>query len=410
MNISKNLLSNKTFILYRRSIVTKLIIVIINVLNSVLINRYLGVVLRGEYTTIINTANLLQLILNLGIGSVYPAAKRKNVINVKVIFSTIIFFQSLVYLIFSVVIFTLGEIDFKYILIITLVSIVESQVTFMAIVEDVLVRNKIQIITTFLNTILLLFIFFFTKHNLNTLMIIIIFNHIVLTFVIVLRFKFYSISYSLLSKQMIKDVIHLGIPSMLMNLLMFCNYHLDVLILNWMTNDYYAIGLYGTAVTLGNMLWIVPDAFKDILFNRSSKKDNVEEIVVSIIINILICLVIIGGFVFVGKQFLIFMYGTEYADAYSLVLILFVGTLPMVLYKLIHPIYISNGKPKVVVKILLLSVIINIIGNIITIPIWGAVSCAVSSVFSYSICGIIFLIIFKKDFDFDFIRIIKRMI
>lgn len=410
MNIINKVFSNKTFILYKKSIISKLIVVFIGVLNSVLINRYLGVTLRGEYTTILNAANLVQLVLNLGIGSVYPAFKKRNVKNIKSIFANIIFIQFALYTSFILFLFLFSDINIRYVLIIALVTIIESQVLFIAIVEDVLVKNRINIITTILNTILLMAIFLIDVRSLNIMLAVVILNHIILTVAIILKFKIYPRAVEDISKDMVKEITTLGIQSMLMNLLMFCNYHLDILILKYMTNDYYMIGLYGTAVTLGNMLWIIPDAFKDILFNRTAKGDKAEEIILSILVNILICIIIIVGFVFLGKGFLSFMYGAEYVAAYPLVLILFVGTLPMVLYKLIHPIYISNGKPQVVVKILSVSVIINIIGNVITIPLWGAIGCAISSVFSYSICGIVFLIIFKKDFNLKFFSIIKNKI
>ena len=63
--------------LYGKTVSYKLICVIIGFLNSILINRCLGVALRGEYTTITNWASLLQLVLNLGIGTAYPAFKRR---------------------------------------------------------------------------------------------------------------------------------------------------------------------------------------------------------------------------------------------------------------------------------------------------------------------------------------------
>ncbi|KRE57653.1 lipid II flippase MurJ [Paenibacillus sp. Soil750] len=410
MNIFEGLLSNKTVRLFHTSILTKLLIVSIGVINSVLINRYLGVELRGEYTTTLNIANLLQLILNLGIGSIYPAFKRKNIENVKDMFFALIIFQFIIYLIIFLALITFVEVNFKYELIITIVSIVETQIISLAIVEDVVKKNKTQIFTSLIYTILLFIVFLLAKSSLNTLLIIVIFNQLFFIMMIVYKFKLYSISINLISKELIKDVLRLGMPSMIMNLLIFCNYNIDILILHVMTKDYYAIGLYGTAVTLANMLWIVPDAFKDILFNRSAKKDNVDEIVVSIIFNIFLCFLIIIVFVFIGKQFLIFMYGNEYADAFHLVLILFSGIFTMILYKLIHPIYISNGKPNSVVKILLISVVLNVICNVLLIPVLGTVGSAVSTVLSYSICGVIFLMKFKKDFNVNFINIIRSIV
>ena len=173
------------------------------------------------------------------------------------------------------------------------------------------------------------------------------------------------------------------------------------------TKDNYIVGLYGTAVTLGNMLWIIPDAFKDILYNRAAKKDNPEEVIVAIAANILICLIILIGFVILGKWFLGFMYGMDFIAAYPLVLLLFIGTLPMVLYKLIHPIYIANGKTGIVVLLLSIAVVTNLIGNVILIPLYSGVGAAISSIVSYMICGVAFYIKFKHDYNVNLTNTIK---
>ena len=48
----------------------------LNFIANVLINRSLGLVLKGQYTTILNYANFLQLFLNLGICYAYPLLKK----------------------------------------------------------------------------------------------------------------------------------------------------------------------------------------------------------------------------------------------------------------------------------------------------------------------------------------------
>ena len=157
------------------------------------------------------------------------------------------------------------------------------------------------------------------------------------------------------------------------------------------------------------MLWIIPDAFKDILYNRAAKKDNPEEITVAIIANIIICTVILLGFLILGRWFLRFMYGKSFVPAYPLVLLLFVGTFPMVLYKLIHPIYIANGKTGIVVLLLSVAVIANMAGNIILIPRYSGVGAAISSIVSYMICGLAFYHRFKFDYKVSLLYTIRNI-
>ena len=71
----------------------------------------------------------------------------------------------------------------------------------------------------------------------------------------------------------------------------------------------------------------------------------------------------------------------------------------MIIYKLIHPLYIANGKQKAILTILFISVLINVILNYIFIPKYNIYGAALSSVFSYSLCSVIFLVLFCKEYN-----------
>lgn len=396
--------------IYGKIVSYKLICVVIGFLNSILINRCLGVALRGEYTTITNWASLLQLFLNLGIGTAYPAFKRRYPEQGKIIFSTLTLVVAIFYLVVAVVLFPFVSTSTRFIIAIALLTTVENLLIFIAIVEDVSKRNAINIVTSCIHTGVLCLVFFFFRKNLFLVLAAIIFDHLVLCCSFVYLYRLKEINFNLITKKLLKEILIIAIPAMLMNMLMYLNYHADVLFLSKITKNNVEVGLYGTAVTLGNMLWIVPDAFKDILYNRAAKKDNPDEVIIAIICNFLLCIVILIGFVILGKWFLNFMYGQEFVAAYPLVLMLFVGTLPMVLYKLIHPIYIANGKTKVVVILLAIAVASNFVGNLILIPKFEGMGAATASVISYSICGVAFYLKFTKDYSVKVLLSIKSVL
>lgn len=402
------LFQNKLVNLYGTSIAYKLLCVLISFLSSILINRCLGVALRGEYTTITTLASLFQLFMNLGIGTAYPAFKRKYPDECKTIFTTLVFFVSVFYLIVLVAIFPVLDSTYRYAVAIAFLMTVENLLVFVAIVEDVSKRNKVNCFTLIVYTLVLILILIFSKHNLKAVLMAVAFNHVLLCSCFVGLFKVSKISTKSLNKKIIFELFSIALPAMFMNLLMYLNYHADVLFLRYLTNDTVSVGLYGTAVTLGNMLWIIPDAFKEILYNRAARKDNPGEVVVAIICNIMLCIAVIIGFVFLGQWFLKTMYGEDFIGSYPLVLMLFVGTIPMIFYKLVHPIYIANGKTKTVVLLLLLAVVSNCIGNVILIPDYKAMGAAISSVISYSVCGVAFLITFIKDYKVSFKDVISN--
>lgn len=402
------LFQNKLVNLYSTSIAYKLLGVAIGFLNSILINRCLGVALRGEYTTITTLASLFHLFMNLGIGTAYPAFKRRYPDESKTIFTTLVFFLSVFYLIVLALIFPVIEISYRYALVVAFLMTLENLLVFVAIVENVSMRNKINCVTSIGYAIILAVILCLSKYNLHAVLIAVAFNHIMLCCCFVGFFKVSKIRIKSLNRKILIELFSIALPAMFMNLLMYLNYHADVLFLKYLTGDNVAVGLYGTAVALGNILWIIPDAFKEILYNRAAKKDNPSEVIVAIICNIILCIVVIIGFIFLGQWFLKIMYGQDFIGAYSLALMLFMGTIPMVFYKLVHPIYIANGKTRTVVLLLLIAVISNCIGNFILIPEYKAMGAAIASVVSYAICGIAFLIKFVKDYKVSFRDVINN--
>lgn len=407
-SIIASLKHGKLVRMYSVTVFFKLVVVALSFVNSILINRCLGVELRGQYTAITNWANLMQLFLNLGIGSAYPAIKRRYPENSKSIFSTLTIITAAIYAVVFFIVGTFVDIDARYVLAIAYTSTVQNLIFFIAIVEDVKRKNKVNILTTAIHTVVLILVLVLFKHNLYVVLYAVILDQVVLSVVLVAVNHIWEVKINAINKTLLSEVFKIAIPAMLMNVLMYLNYHADVLFLSEMTEDYYSVGLYGTAVTLANMLWIIPDAFKDILYNRAAKTDNPKEVIVAIVTNISICGVVLVGFTFIGRWFLGFVYGSDFQDAYPLVMSLFVGTFPMVLYKLIHPVYVANGKTKIVVSLLAVAVVVNIVGNLLLIPLYKAVGAAVASVISYMICGIMFYIKFTRDYHVGIVSTAKK--
>ena len=75
----KKILSN----LYVFSILNNIMSVLIGVLTSAFLNRYLGVELRGEYAYYLNLSSILVIFIGFGLAQSYPRAVRKGLDNVK---------------------------------------------------------------------------------------------------------------------------------------------------------------------------------------------------------------------------------------------------------------------------------------------------------------------------------------
>ncbi|MDD6794726.1 MAG: polysaccharide biosynthesis C-terminal domain-containing protein, partial [Clostridiaceae bacterium] len=117
-----------------------------------------------------------------------------------------------------------------------------------------------------------------------------------------------------------------------------------------------------------------------------SKKTTFEAIKVSFAAS---CVILIG-FVFFGKLAIRILYGVDYIKAFGVTLVIFIGSLSMIFFKILQPIYIAQGKQKRAVCFLACSAVINIVLNAIFIPNYGYYGAAIASAISNTICGCLF--------------------
>jgi O-antigen/teichoic acid export membrane protein len=190
--------------------------------------------------------------------------------------------------------------------------------------------------------------------------------------------------------------IKFGILPMLNFLMITLNYTIDTVILKLFV-DYRHIGYYSVGIGLVGSAWVIPDAFKEVLFGKTAKSDSIEDILLSIKITFYFSLAMILLVILLGKYVIVFLYGKEFLPAYIVTNVIFVGTLSMIFYKLIYTLFIAQGKSKVSFIILLISVLLNVVLNFSLDRLLGIIGAALASVGSYSLCGFLFLYVFILD-------------
>lgn len=401
MNIIKKYMEND----YLVSLFSKCIIALLGIFNSVLIYRYLGVDLKGEYAYYLNIINILAVILNLGIYQGFPYFMKTGTKKVKLKeeFLSIILIQFIIYLFLVTLFCKFFMVEFLMLSFVLCAQILNNQMDFILLIDNFKKRVFVNIISSISNTLLLLSFFIFVKESsIQNIYICILAKDII---GIILRIKMYNVHIieivSHFKISMFWRAIKFGFIPMITTLLITLNYKVDVLILKRFT-DYANIGLYSTGVALAGQLWIVPDAFKDVLFNRTAKNNAKNEICLSIKINVCICIIITILFIFFGKIVIIFLYGLEFADSYFVALITIIGIIPMVYYKMIYPLFISDGRRMQSILSLSIAFLFNIVLNFLLIPQYGINGSAFSSVISYSICGLFFCVKFMGLYKVKF--------
>ncbi len=394
----------KTYII---AAVSKVSIVFISMITSALINRCLGVAIKGEYVYITNWANIIIAILSFGIGQTYSTYRRKygeKALNTFVLLTLV---QSgLSFVIFIVSNVLKLDYNIRMIMLISSIGILRNNILYIAAIEDIQKRDFNNVIYKIIYLFLVLIAYFIAMKSLSAMIILTTIDEVIIVLGTFMQYKFKP-SFKFLEEENISlfKIYKLGIISMLMLLMITLNYNVDVIFLERMSTKE-NMGLYSVAVQFANLLWLIPDAFKDVIFSKTAKKDSLNEIIIVTKLSLYMSIIIILGFIVVGKFTIYILYGNEFLDSFIPTIILLIGSLSMILYKLIHPIYISKGKQGLVLKILSLAVIINITMNLILIPIMDINGAAIASVLSYTFCSIIFVIIFCKEYKLKYSNLI----
>ena len=392
-NKIKNFTNNDYFF----SLIQKSLDILCGLITISLINRYLGVSLKGQYEYILNVINVLNIVLGLGLYASYPFMKRKKIKNQMQKYLNIFSLQTLIYFLFSLII----AFSFKNTLIIlssilVIVRVINTQLQNIGIVEFIRFRQLMQIVSYLSETILTIFVYLYIPRNLNMLFLVLIIKYTIYILSYLIKCKYIPNPFNI-DWYFFRFIFKFGIVAMFTTLLTEFNYNLDILVMKLFL-PYSDIGLYSVGSKLAQYIWLIPDAFKEVLYSRTAKNDSVNEIKKVMRINLCITLLLIIFMIFFGKLIIRFLYGVEYLDAYNVTILIFLGIPSMVIFKIITPLYTAQGKQKQLFSILFVSVLMNTILNFILIPYLGKTGAALATVASYSLCGIVLLYVFLKKY------------
>ncbi|NEG55143.1 MATE family efflux transporter [Bifidobacterium platyrrhinorum] len=365
-----------------------------------LINRILGLAVRGEYTTITTYTNLLQTAVNLGLCFAYaPMMKKYGKEVAKHNISLLIWLQALLYAaVFACIGVVCRQYDVSAMLVLGWLQIINNQVVFLALIDDIRFRNKVLLLSAFIYAIVNIGQMILGFRELHLVIVILCGKTLLEAVICSLHSRLLILDRKLFDRNAMMDTLKYGVPTALLATLILLNYNVDVYVLNYFHASSVQVGIYGVAYSLANMLWFIPDAFKELVYNKSARGNAARETVVLVMVNMCICAVICVGFAVFGEAFLGIMYGDEYRVAFPTVMTVFIGILPMVAFKLIHPIYVNEGKSLIVVGLLSVSVVANIVMACFLVPLYAAFGAALATVGSYTVCGLLFSMKFLKDY------------
>uniref|UniRef100_B8HUJ1 Polysaccharide biosynthesis protein n=1 Tax=Cyanothece sp. (strain PCC 7425 / ATCC 29141) TaxID=395961 RepID=B8HUJ1_CYAP4 len=162
------------------------------------------------------------------------------------------------------------------------------------------------------------------------------------------------------------------------------------------------VGIYSIAITLVDKIYILPAAFGSILFPKLSSLSNKDEklnFLGKTLFPLIVAMVFAGLLLgFLAHPIIRLLYGEDFLPAVPVLIALLPGVICLGINSVLMNYFASIGMPPITVYSPLIATIINVIINTFLIPHFGIIGAALSSTISYSIMLVLSLAYLKIKF------------
>lgn len=191
------------------------------------------------------------------------------------------------------------------------------------------------------------------------------------------------------SDEPVRDTLTYGWKAHVSNILAFMNYKADVLLANFFLGPA-ATGVYVVAVSLGEKLWLISQAVSTVLLPKLSQlaKDEDSRRTLTPIITrwVLLATLLSGIFLAVVANWLIFVvFGDSYSGALTALWMLLPGIIFASAARVLANDIAARGRPELNMYTAFFVLVINVIGNLFLIPLYGLVGGAAATSIAYTL-------------------------
>ncbi len=212
-----------------------------------------------------------------------------------------------------------------------------------------------------------------------------------------------------LNREYINKSLKYGILANFANILGFLNYRLDMFLVNLFLGST-AVGFYTIGVGLAERIWIFSSVASIVLFPKVASEKNISgaKIFTPVVLRtILIVTIILSIFLyFLSKPLIYLFYSSKYLLSVSVLKSLLLGVVALSGAKILSNDIAGRGKPIINTYIASITIVVNLVLNIIWIPKYGIVGAAWASSVSYTVSFIIILFVYAKISQNKLIRIL----
>jgi len=181
----------------------------------------------------------------------------------------------------------------------------------------------------------------------------------------------------------LKALLVLSAPALLASLGQAFTIRGDRLVLGALS-DTHAVGIYGTAATFAEMIWLIPMGVGQIIFRHAAqgRYDQIKRLKKVT----LVCMALVGVLAAaLAKPAVALLLGPEYAESVPLIWLLLAASFPMGVYHLHAPLLNGAGDLRGPAIAGALSSMVLLGLCFALIPLWGAFGAGIASFFAYSL-------------------------
>lgn len=390
---------------YRITTIKKGSSIVLGIVGVSLLAQYLGPELRGEYAVILNSAALVVVFLNRGLNGAFQAERRRfgeSVLSAFVRHSILLFGA-----VFLLAALAGGLIDpgVGTIGIVAALSLLRMQLQSFAIVENIRSAALAAISGSFVEVIVLLFLWVQMPPTLI----------LGLTALLVRETVVAALSLRALRNVQSASAVLVGrqahgssaprVPSFAgsgrffaLTVLITVNYKVDVLFLSGFNIASESIGVFAVGVIVAEYMWIAADIFKEVQISRSARGGGPVDAARATRMAIAVTALIYTGFLALGPLAITLAFGAEYAASFEVAALMLVANICMIPCKILGAFLISADRLVPYLIALICAVAANCLLNVILIPVLGIYGAIAASIFSYGLAGTVVVASFSHSY------------
>ena len=191
-----------------------------------------------------------------------------------------------------------------------------------------------------------------------------------------------------LSLSYIKKTIAYGFQAHLANIMGFLNYRIDMFLVNGFLGPV-SVGFYAIGVGLVEKLWMISQAAATVLFPRvaAETEEQRRKEFTALVARTVLWLTLIGGLFLVicSRWIITILYSEDYLPVAGALQALLIGIIALSAGRVLGNDIAGRGRPILNAYRGIVSIIINVVLNILLIPRYGIVGAAWATTFSYTV-------------------------